>query len=98
MGKVVARERKMSPPDVSAFQGYVQPLLNGLRNPSSLLQRAPTSGAEQTNVLNQVRNMSREQWTTVGVVAAEVVGFFSIGEMIGRWKIVGYRHTGEAHH
>jgi F-type H+-transporting ATPase subunit g len=76
----------------------MQPLINAARNPSSLLQRAPTSGQEQVNVLNQVRNMSRDQWVTVGVVAAEIVGFFSIGEMIGRWKIVGYRHTEEAHH
>ena len=84
--------------DVAAFQSYFQPLLSGLRNPSSLLQRAPTSTGEQVNALNRVRNLSREQWTTVGIVAAEIVGFFSVGEMIGRWKIVGYRHTGEQEH
>jgi F-type H+-transporting ATPase subunit g len=42
--------------------------------------------------------MSREQWTTAGVVVAEVVGFFSIGEMIGRMKIVGYRSEAVSHH
>jgi F-type H+-transporting ATPase subunit g len=27
----------------------------------------------------------------VGIVTAEVIGFFSVGEMLGRFKIVGYR-------
>ena len=26
-----------------------------------------------------------------GVVGAEVLGFFTVGEMIGRMKLVGYR-------
>lgn len=30
---------------------------------------------------------------TVGVIAAEVLGFFTVGEMLGRFKIVGYRGT-----
>lgn len=46
--------------------------------------------------LTRLRNMDRETLTTTGVVAAETVGFFCIGEMIGRFKIVGYR--GGAHH
>jgi F-type H+-transporting ATPase subunit g len=28
---------------------------------------------------------------SIGVVAAEVIGFFSVGEIIGRFKLVGYR-------
>jgi len=42
--------------------------------------------------------MSSAQWATVGIVAAEVIGFFSVGEMIGRMKIVGYRSSAQAHH
>jgi F-type H+-transporting ATPase subunit g len=33
----------------------------------------------------------------IGVVAAELLGFFTIGEMVGRMKIVGYRGE-KAHH
>ena len=33
---------------------------------------------------------------TGGVVLAELLGFFTIGEMIGRVKIVGYH--GDVHH
>ena len=33
----------------------------------------------------------------VGVVTAEVLGFFTVGEMIGRFKLVGYRGDREHH-
>lgn len=35
--------------------------------------------------------MSTQQMVTVGVLGAEVLGFFTVGEMIGRMKLVGYR-------
>lgn len=34
---------------------------------------------------------------TVGVVGAEVLGFFTVGEMIGRMKLVGYKGDKEYH-
>lgn len=42
--------------------------------------------------------MSTQQMATVGVIAAELLGFFTIGEMIGRFKLVGYRGETGAHH
>jgi F-type H+-transporting ATPase subunit g len=33
-----------------------------------------------------------------GVVLAEVLGFFTVGEMIGRMKLVGYRGDTGSHH
>lgn len=84
------------------MQGYLQPALNALKNPATLLNRAASeasSAAQQpANYLAQVRNLSREQWLSAGVVAAEVIGFFSVGEMIGRFKLVGYRVKEDAHH
>lgn len=82
------------------MQAYIQPALNSLRNPAQLFNRI-SSEASQTspqNLLAQVRGMSNAQWASIGVVAAEVVGFFSVGEIIGRFKLVGYRakeHGGE---
>ena len=77
------------------MQTYLQPAMNALRNPSSLFNRAASevnSAAQQpANYLAQVRNLSREQWLSAGVIAAEVIGFFSVGEIIGRFKLVGYR-------
>jgi hypothetical protein len=46
--------------------------------------------------LNSVRNVSSGQLTTGAVIFAQVLGFFTVGEMIGRMKLVGYH--GEPHH
>lgn len=46
--------------------------------------------------LQSVRNMNLAQFTAYAVIAAQVLGFFTVGEMIGRMKIVGYH--GEVHH
>ena len=35
--------------------------------------------------------MNRQQLVSAGVVGAEVLGFFTVGEMIGKMKLVGYR-------
>jgi len=40
--------------------------------------------------------MGTQQWLNMGVIGAEVIGFFTVGTMIGRLKIVGYR--GEPEH
>jgi hypothetical protein len=85
---------------VQQMQTYMQPVLNAARNPVSLFNRVASEAQQTTpqNLLAQVRGMSSAQWASVGVVAAEVIGFFSIGEIIGRFKLVGYRakeHSGE---
>jgi F-type H+-transporting ATPase subunit g len=40
--------------------------------------------------------MNQAQMVSAGVIVAEVLGFFTVGEIIGRMKLVGYR--GEVHH
>ena len=48
-------------------------------------------------ILNSVRNLGTTQLVAGGVIAAECLGFFTVGEMLGRFKLVGY--AGEpAHH
>lgn len=86
--------------NVATIQQYLQPVTNALKNPSSLLnvsRVAESSSAQPVNVLNRVRGASQQQWLAAGIIAAEIVGFFSIGEIIGRFKLVGYR-VKEAHH
>jgi F-type H+-transporting ATPase subunit g len=77
------------------MQTYMQSALSALRQPSALVSRL--GNTNPNNVLSQVRGMSSAQWMSAGVVAAEVLGFFSVGEIIGRFKLVGYREK-EAHH
>jgi F-type H+-transporting ATPase subunit g len=49
-------------------------------------------------ILHQIRNISTQQMVVAGAVAAEVIGFFTVGEMLGRMKIVGYRGDKAEHH
>lgn len=47
-------------------------------------------------MLNSVRNANSKQIAAAGIVVAELLGFFTVGEIIGRMKIVGY-HGGASH-
>ena len=52
--------------------------------------------ATPESILNTIRNVNSQQLVTVGVVGAEILGFFTVGTMLGRLKIVGYH--GQPHH
>lgn len=89
---------------MATISQYLQPATNALKNPTSLLnagvRTAESASAQPVNVLNRVRGFSQQQWLAAGIIAAEVVGFFSVGEIIGRFKLVGYRardHSEHAH-
>jgi hypothetical protein len=88
---------------VATFQTYFQHMLKQVRNPASLFQSAQRTTAQAasqpTSVLQQARNLSRAQLLAGGVIVAECLGFFTVGEMIGRFKLVGYHgETPAAHH
>lgn len=74
---------------IQTIQGYLQPALNALRNPSQL-----ANSMNPNTILAQIRGASSAQYWSAGVIAAEVLGFFSVGEIIGRFKVVGYREKG----
>ncbi|MCJ1479601.1 ATP synthase subunit G atp20 [Lambiella insularis] len=97
LSKLVFQGRKMTPPDIAAFQSYFSPILRALRNPSSLMSGTPSSSALTPEaILSRIRNMNGAQLVSAGVLGAEVLGFFTVGEMIGRLKLVGYK--GDVHH
>jgi len=50
------------------------------------------------NAIQSVRSANTKDLAFVGVLSAEVLGFFTIGEIIGRRKLVGYRGKVDAHH
>jgi len=91
---------------MQTIQSYLTPVQNALRNPSSVLNRTVNqagTAAERTadaaisnpeSFLTRLRNMDTAALTTAGVIGAEVIGFFSVGEMIGRFNIIGYRSSG----
>ena len=69
-----------------------------IRNPAGLLNEGVNTGTQYTpeGILSRIRNINRQEMATLGVIGAEVLGFFTVGEMIGRMKVVGY--TGDVEH
>ncbi|KIV97414.1 hypothetical protein PV10_01169 [Exophiala mesophila] len=98
LSKMVARGQQWAPPSLAQFQSYFQPLTNIVRNPRSISSATSslTNSVNPQQALSTVRNASGRQVATVGLVAAEILGFFTVGEMIGRFKVVGY-HGEPAH-
>lgn len=96
---------------VSTFQAYFQRAVKGIRDPSSLFSSATQTTAgkavEKTaqkaaenpqGVMSSMRNMDRAQLVSGAVITAELLGFFTVGEIIGRMKIIGYRGDTAGHH
>lgn len=98
LSKIIYKGQQWAPPSLAQFQSYLQPVTNAVRNPRSLSSGAASvsNAINLDSILRSVRNVNRQQLTTVGLVSAEVLGFFTVGEIIGRFKIVGYH--GEPHH
>lgn len=88
---------KVPQSSMSTFQAYMSPMINAIRNPSNMLTQTSTSSAMQpTSILSRIRNINSTQMVGAGVVAAEVLGFFTVGQMLGRRKIIGYRTSKSA--
>jgi len=97
LSKLVFKGQSMTPPPVSTFQAYFQRVVKSVRNPAALLPSS-ANATTPSSVLNQIRNINSAQVVAGAVVGAELLGFFTVGEMIGRFKLVGYRGDTGAHH
>ncbi|KAK5171151.1 ATP synthase subunit G atp20 [Saxophila tyrrhenica] len=106
LGKIIYRGRGMQPPNMQTVQSYMTPVTNALRNPSSLATQtagvaestASTAVNNPQSFLTRLRNLDSATLTSAAVIGAETIGFFCIGEMIGRLKIIGYRGGHSEHH
>lgn len=88
-----------SPRDLATFQRYLQPVINAAKSPASAFSHAVNGASTMSpeSILNRIRNASTQQMVSVGVIGAELLGFFTVGEMIGRFKLVGYRGDVQHH-
>ena len=68
-------------------------MLSTIRNPSKLVSSNPGILNPQ-QAMESIRNVNRQQVGTVALIAAEVLGFFTVGEMLGKMRVVGYRGKG----
>jgi hypothetical protein len=80
----------------ATFQSYFNRALSAVKNPGSLLQSTASTTANAP--ASVARNISTAQVAGGAVLLAEVLGFFTVGEMIGRFKLVGYHGDTGAHH
>ncbi|TLS28981.1 hypothetical protein PpBr36_00732 [Pyricularia pennisetigena] len=97
VAKIVFRGQQMSPPSMQTFQSYFQNVWKQLQNPQALMRQLSSKVPNQ-NPVEAVKNISAAQWTAAGVLGAELIGFFTVGEIIGRMKLVGYHGEVEHHH
>ncbi|KAH0530554.1 hypothetical protein TsFJ059_005161 [Trichoderma semiorbis] len=88
--KIVFHAQKMSPPSVATFQNFYQSLWKSIQ--SGAILKSPQ------NLLQQARSLTPGQLVAGGVIFAECLGFFTVGEMIGRFKLIGYRGETASHH
>lgn len=105
VAKIVFRGQKMSPPSVATFQSFYETAWQRLRNPGKLAEtvtktvQSAASAQQPVAAGGLIKGVSNAQLAAAGVVAAECLGFFTVGEMIGRCKIVGYHgEPAAAHH
>ncbi|KAE8355357.1 mitochondrial ATP synthase g subunit-domain-containing protein [Aspergillus coremiiformis] len=94
LAKLVFRGQNMTPPNLATFQSYFQPLINAFRSPAALKNANFISPA---NIAARIRGANKQEIALAGVTLAEVIGFFTVGEMVGRMNIVGYRGHPEHH-
>ncbi|KAF3904138.1 hypothetical protein AA313_de0204098 [Arthrobotrys entomopaga] len=104
LAKHVYRGQQMSPPSLEALQKFYSPYVSPLLNPSSwwghIKSIRPRISAlpDPEAALQSLQAVPRQTVAQYAVLAAECVGFFTVGTMIGRRKIVGYRGGVKEHH
>ncbi|KAH8883873.1 hypothetical protein GQ53DRAFT_830319 [Thozetella sp. PMI_491] len=96
LAKLVAKGQSISFPSISTFQSSYQALWKQLQNPKALIQTAQQAVGSSGGA---VRRLSTAQLVALGVFGLECVGFYTVGQIIGRFKVVGYHgHPAGAHH
>ena len=84
----------------ATFQSFYESAWQSIRQPSKIVD----SVSQTVKTANQkpsgfIPGVSNAQLAAGGVVLAECLGFFTVGEMIGRFKLVGYHgEPAAAHH
>ncbi|CAK7275097.1 ATP synthase subunit G atp20 [Sporothrix epigloea] len=91
LGRLVFHSQKMAPPPLATFQTAFQNAWVQLQNPAKLIQTS-------TAFVKSARSLTPTQLAAGGVLAAEILGFFTVGEIIGRFKLIGYHGAAPAAH
>jgi len=106
ISKLVFRGQKMTPPYVffsrhvisEVTDPYNRSDLATFQSNFKLLFKLANLALSARNAIQTVRSANAKDLAFVGVLGAELLGFFAVGEIIGRRKLIGYRGKVDAHH
>lgn len=83
LSKQVYHKEKLQPPNLDTFKHiygqFYKDSLHYWNNPNELYLR-----------LNKVKKIEKDDFIKVGAIGVQLVGFYSVGEILGRRKLVGY--------
>lgn len=93
LGQLIFKGRNMSFPPVKVWEQYYTQTLELFKTRTLLLQYA-----SNFNLASRLRSLNTAQIAGGAVIGAELIGFFTVGEIIGKMKLVGYRGPVDSHH
>ncbi|CAM9017539.1 hypothetical protein WICANDRAFT_28580 [Wickerhamomyces anomalus NRRL Y-366-8] len=90
LAKQVYLKEKLSPPSIADFQSVYQ----------KLYKQALELSTKPKEVLTFAKGLNKNDLLNYGAIGVQIVGLFSLGEIIGRRQLVGYPRFGPApsHH
>lgn len=90
LSKQIYQKEKLQPPALNDFKAVYKNLyVSSLKYIKSPQQ-----------VVNYFKATSKDEYLKFGALGIQILAFYSVGEVIGRRKLVGYKNyaTAEAHH
>lgn len=83
----VYSKEKWMPPNLQTFQN----VYCGLYKDSIRYMNKPY------DLISKYNKMTKDEMVQYGAIGIQLIGFYSVGEMIGRRKLVGYRNYNHTH-
>lgn len=87
LSKQVYLKERLQPPSIDEFKrAYI-----------GLYQRGSFYASRPKDVINLVKAFKKDDYIKYSALLIQLLGFYSVGEIIGRRKIVGYKNYEEHH-
>ncbi|CDO93329.1 unnamed protein product [Kluyveromyces dobzhanskii CBS 2104] len=87
LSKQVYTKEGLQPPNFSDFEMVY----------TRLYRQALGYSNKPQQVVNMFKNIEKDQAVKVGAIGVQLLGLYSLGEIIGRRNIVGYRNYSSHH-
>jgi len=102
LSKLVFQGRGLSFPSRKVWEQYYQQTLElvtkSVKDRKVIKQEATKIVGPPETLWSRVRGLNGAQLAGGAIVSVELLGLFTVGEIIGKRKLVGYRGPVESHH